>query len=420
MTIGLLLSATATLALPTDKGRSADVYTNAVRYFAARAENPQNWPSPRMRPDIAVAEAAPADETPAPVPLQAPSNIIAGAPADVIVAVAAQIAAAKTATPPAIIAETAPVISPVTSPILAAPTDGTITETGVMATGTPALADTLPEAPAAAASVPSLSEPFDRFTDTTQVSDAAGDIAATPGDTDAAEAEIAAIETPEPDLPEETVVAQTPPPVVDTPLGSVAYTGSSSHPDASTQAVSAVGFPDVAAPGSTRQVAVPDVDLVAVDDASADDDDLMAEMAEADANFVVRDGGEDGPDTMMMSSDVLFAFGSATLADDAVATLAAFGDMADEIAVLEVFGHTDAIGSESNNLRLGQERAEAVRDWLLSNTAFTEDRIIATGIGEVDPVAPNALDDGADNPEGRAQNRRVEFAFHEAGYTSAN
>jgi len=48
--------------------------------------------------------------------------------------------------------------------------------------------------------------------------------------------------------------------------------------------------------------------------------------------------------------------------------------------VIEVLGHTDAIGSEANNLALGQQRAEAVRAWLLSNI-------------------------------GRAQNRRVEFAF---------
>lgn len=153
-------------------------------------------------------------------------------------------------------------------------------------------------------------------------------------------------------------------------------------------------------------------------DAASDDSDIMTAMADGDDNLVIRDGGEDGVDTMMMSSDVLFSFGKAELAPAALETLASIGEMADEVPVLQVFGHTDAIGSEANNLTLGQQRAEAVRDWLLANTAFTEDRIIATGIGEVDPVAPNLTEEGVDFPEGRAQNRRVEFAFHEVGFVA--
>ncbi|MEV0589672.1 hypothetical protein [Nonomuraea sp. NPDC050310] len=34
------------------------------------------------------------------------------------------------------------------------------------------------------------------------------------------------------------------------------------------------------------------------------------------------------------------------------------------------------------------------------------------GHGEADPVAPNALPDGGDNPKGRAKNRRVEVTFN--------
>lgn len=148
----------------------------------------------------------------------------------------------------------------------------------------------------------------------------------------------------------------------------------------------------------------------------ADDSDLMAAMTEADDNLVMRDGGDDGVDTMMMSSDVLFSFGKAELAPEAFETLASIGKMADDVPVLQVFGHTDAIGREADNLALGQRRAETVRAWLLANTSFTEDRIIATGIGEIDPVAANVTVAGQDNPDGRAQNRRVEFAFHDAGY----
>lgn len=147
-------------------------------------------------------------------------------------------------------------------------------------------------------------------------------------------------------------------------------------------------------------------------DASASGADLMSEMAAADDNMEMREGA----DTMMMSSDVLFSFGKAELAPEAIKSLAKLGDMAADVAVLEVFGHTDAIGSEDNNRLLGQKRAEAVRDWLLSHTAFTADQVVATGIGEVDPVAPNVTAAGNDNPDGRALNRRVEFGVHAAGY----
>ena len=138
---------------------------------------------------------------------------------------------------------------------------------------------------------------------------------------------------------------------------------------------------------------------------------LLSAMADSDENLVIRDGGEDGPDTMMMSSDVLFDFGAATLSEEAMETLASIGNLADNVPVIEVLGHTDAIGREEDNLSLGQQRAEAVRAWLLENSDFSADRVIATGVGEVDPVADNVTPAGLDNPTGRSQNRRVEFAF---------
>ena len=36
-------------------------------------------------------------------------------------------------------------------------------------------------------------------------------------------------------------------------------------------------------------------------------------------------------------------------------------------------------------------------------------RIIAKGYGETQPIAPNKKEDGSDNPDGRAKNRRTEF-----------
>lgn len=72
-------------------------------------------------------------------------------------------------------------------------------------------------------------------------------------------------------------------------------------------------------------------------------------------------------------------------------------------------GYADAVGSESFNLRLSRARAEAVRDYLVAN-GIAADRLRVVGRGEIDPLAPNARDDGSDNPEGRAVNRRVELS----------
>ena len=72
-------------------------------------------------------------------------------------------------------------------------------------------------------------------------------------------------------------------------------------------------------------------------------------------------------------------------------------------------GYADAVGSESFNLRLARGRAEAVRDYLVAS-GIAADRLRVVGRGEIDPLAPNARDDGSDNPEGRAINRRVELS----------
>ena len=71
-------------------------------------------------------------------------------------------------------------------------------------------------------------------------------------------------------------------------------------------------------------------------------------------------------------------------------------------------GHTDSIGSEAYNLRLSQRRANAVKRYLVSK-GIADDRLETVGKGEAEPVAPNTLPDGRDNPEGRAMNRRAEL-----------
>ena len=71
---------------------------------------------------------------------------------------------------------------------------------------------------------------------------------------------------------------------------------------------------------------------------------------------------------------------------------------------VEIQGHTDSIGSDAFNKTLSEKRAKAVMDYLVSRGIST-DRLTAVGMGEADPIATNAT------PEGRAENRRVEFSI---------
>lgn len=71
-----------------------------------------------------------------------------------------------------------------------------------------------------------------------------------------------------------------------------------------------------------------------------------------------------------------------------------------------VRGHTDSRGSDEQNLRVSQRRAELVGDYLAEQGVYRE-RLRLIALGERRPVAPNAHPDGSDFPEGRARNRRV-------------
>ena len=72
--------------------------------------------------------------------------------------------------------------------------------------------------------------------------------------------------------------------------------------------------------------------------------------------------------------------------------------------VVEISGHTDNRGSDSDNMLLSQNRADAVKDYLIKQ-GCTADRIKAVGYGEERPIRSNG------SSTGRAQNRRVEVRF---------
>ena len=110
-----------------------------------------------------------------------------------------------------------------------------------------------------------------------------------------------------------------------------------------------------------------------------------------------------------LASDVLFDFDKFTIKPDAATTLAKVAVLIREKAKGNVLieGHTDAKGSEAYNQVLSEKRAEAVKSWLTKMHGIKPGILKTKGWGEQKPVAPNTKEDGSDNPEGRARNRRV-------------
>lgn len=73
-----------------------------------------------------------------------------------------------------------------------------------------------------------------------------------------------------------------------------------------------------------------------------------------------------------------------------------------ELELVEVQGHTDNRGSHAVNMRLSQQRAESVQQWLTQH-GVEPDRLTAKGYGPTRPLAPNITQ------QNRARNRRVQF-----------
>jgi len=112
-----------------------------------------------------------------------------------------------------------------------------------------------------------------------------------------------------------------------------------------------------------------------------------------------------------LSADVLFDFDKFDLRPEARPALekvvSVFNAYPKASATIE--GHTDGKGSDRYNQRLSEQRAESVRRWLANNGVTA--RLNSRGWGKTRPVAPNTLPNGADNPEGRQKNRRVEITL---------
>ncbi|QHS53814.1 OmpA family protein [Edaphobacter sp. 12200R-103] len=103
-------------------------------------------------------------------------------------------------------------------------------------------------------------------------------------------------------------------------------------------------------------------------------------------------------------SDVLFATGKYALKPSTQISLAKVAGILQSYPglKLQVEGYTDNTGSEQFNQKLSENRAGAVRDFLVSQ-GVSPDNIVATGYGMAKPVADN------NTSKGRALNRRVQL-----------
>jgi len=153
-----------------------------------------------------------------------------------------------------------------------------------------------------------------------------------------------------------------------------------------------------------------DGDLIAdVDDQCPDNPENLNEVDDTDGC------PDDDPPVAVMTAEKIeinqqihFHYHSAVI-------LPSSYDLLDEIVVilqnnpkveLLIEGHTDSTGTKVLNLKLSEERAQAVRTYLINNGQGSDDlerRLSWKGFGESQPIESNA------NSVGRSKNRRVEF-----------
>ena len=112
------------------------------------------------------------------------------------------------------------------------------------------------------------------------------------------------------------------------------------------------------------------------------------------------------PKVMVFEEAALFDFDKADLKPEGKEQINAYREKAkaelsraDKIIIT---GYTDNTGTPDYNTKLSQQRAEAVRAYLIS-IGVDSNKMVATGAGDSKPIADNST------KEGRAKNRRVEI-----------
>ncbi|MBT8135559.1 MAG: OmpA family protein, partial [Gammaproteobacteria bacterium] len=116
----------------------------------------------------------------------------------------------------------------------------------------------------------------------------------------------------------------------------------------------------------------------------------------------------DGSDIIIRMVGTSFPVGKATIEPHAYGLLTTLMEAIRVFpdAMVTIEGHTDAYGGDAINMKLSQERADAVRAYLRANMNIADAQIAAVGYGETRPIANN------ETKEGRARNRRIDIVLH--------
>ncbi len=128
----------------------------------------------------------------------------------------------------------------------------------------------------------------------------------------------------------------------------------------------------------------------------------MEQYVKADATALSNDIRETGHAAVY---GITFDTDSATIKPESALAIGEIAKLLknDPSLKIVVVGHTDNSGTAEHNLKLSEERAQAVREALIQENGIAAERLRSYGCGPYAPVASN------DTEEGRALNRRVEL-----------
>ena len=128
------------------------------------------------------------------------------------------------------------------------------------------------------------------------------------------------------------------------------------------------------------------------------------------SNLKVAEGGVDLrrkliAEGKISTNGILFDSGSANIKPESMGIIRQIYQVLqqDSSINLKIVGHTDSDGADDTNMKLSKSRAAAVKNALVNVYGVDSGRLTTDGKGELEPVAENS------SPEGKAQNRRVEF-----------
>jgi len=113
---------------------------------------------------------------------------------------------------------------------------------------------------------------------------------------------------------------------------------------------------------------------------------------------------------LLDNNTIKFTSGRATIDKASYPLLTKLANIAAlcSLSKISIEGHTDNMGSVAANIKLSQQRAQSVANWLFQQ-GIAEQQLSAMGHGAQQPVATNNTD------EGRAANRRIEFIIKGKG-----